>query len=65
MEKHITDQEFQLLKNKIQLAESYIRDLQTVHLSLTGKQHIPTGPMSHREMWETAEQLIEDLGRMV
>ncbi len=61
---NITDQEFQALKNKIQIVESYMRDLQTIHLNLTGKQHRVDDPVLYMDRKNTIADVVMDLVRM-
>jgi hypothetical protein len=61
MGKTMTDQEFETLKNKIQVAESYTRHLQELYRSQTGVRHHPSGPMPAVLLVETAEIIAEDM----
>jgi len=61
MGKQMTDQEFDLLKNKIQVAESYTRHLQDQYRSQTGTQFFPSGPLRVGVLIDTAEVIAEDM----
>ena len=61
MGKVMTDQEFEVLKNKIQVAESYTRHLQDQYRSQTGIRFIPSGPLPVGVLIDTAEVIAEDM----
>ena len=65
MEKHMTDQEFSLLRNKIAVAEDYVRDLQTLHMGQTGRKYHPFERPTYLGRQEAIERAIEDLERML
>jgi hypothetical protein len=61
MGKTMTDQEFSLLKNKIQLTERYNRYLNRLYEEQTGQKFHPSGPMCASEMVQTIELVKEEL----
>lgn len=61
MGKNMTDQEFQDLKNKIQVSERYNRHLNRLYQEQTGQKYIPAGPMCAVDMINAILSVKEDL----